>query len=257
MTKNTSKMTLYEVTNKVAEINKKKAPEVEELPEQPQKPEKINKKLKMPLVIPQKGRPNRKMKVKIPIPSRLLKKHYKKIAVVAAICLIWMLIASLKKDKPVVADSDVSSQVSSESIVSKPSDLPVPDVPIRVLQDQADKVRAVKPVSTQAIDPVLDVMASPPSIPTGDHVIVMAHYHTREQLIPVKQFFLDNGIETVIEKSGRQYVLMTKEKYMNPNKRDNDGHAAILKLKEVGKLYKPPTGCLPFKFDDIYGKKIN
>ena len=256
MTKNTSKMTLYEVTNKVAKINKKKAPDVEELPEQPQKPEKINKKLKMPLVIPDKGRPRKSVRFKNPISSRFLRQHRKKMVVIAAVLLVWMGVSSLRKGGQDGVDVVASSPSNPEVVDTRPSDLPIPDVPIRVLNEKTiEKMQSS--AASKPVDPVLDVHASQPSIPVGDHVIVLAHYITRDQLVPVKQYFSENCIETVIEKSGRQYVLMTKERFMNPNRRGNDGYAAVQKLKQIGSLYKPPTGFLPFKFDDIYGKKID
>ena len=250
MSKNTSKMTLYEVTKKVAKINKSKAADVEKVPDASQKPEKINKKLKMPLVLPPQGHMKRPVSRQYPKQKAklLFKKPYVIAGSVLAVILLFWIVSSFKKDKPA---PEITQAVDSPGISETQS-----STPIQVTPPPQPKPTVQKPAS-RPIDPVLDVKASPPTEPAGDHVIVLAHYRSRDQLLPLVTYFRNNGFETLIEKSGTQYVLMTKDRYQNPNHPGNDGYTARKKLIEIGNKYEPESGFLPFSFDDIYGKKIN
>jgi len=95
--------------------------------------------------------------------------------------------------------------------------------------------------------------------PIGNHVIVIMTYGENRDLGPVKEFFAENGIETVIEKRGEYYFLLTKEYYQSPERKNSDGYKALQKIKRIGASYQAPIGYETFgsmPFQDAYGMKI-
>jgi hypothetical protein len=100
-----------------------------------------------------------------------------------------------------------------------------------------------------------------PVEPQGDHVIVLVQYHRRADLVPVREHFAQNGIETQIVQEGNWYFLVTKDRYQNPSNPGTDGYQALQRIIEVGAQYegKAPTGRETFSphfFRDAYGKKV-
>ena len=100
-----------------------------------------------------------------------------------------------------------------------------------------------------------------PVEPQGDHVIVLVQYQRRADLVPVREHFAQNGIETEIVQEGGWYFLVTKDRYQNPNNPGTDGYQALQRIIEVGAKYKgkAPTGRETFSphfFRDAYGKKV-
>ena len=97
--------------------------------------------------------------------------------------------------------------------------------------------------------------------PMGDHVIVIASYDHASHLEPVKSYFAGFGIETnVIMRNGR-YLLVTQQRYENPERADSDGNIAMQKIIKIGAGYKPPKSSgyesfAPKLFSDAYGMKI-
>lgn len=95
--------------------------------------------------------------------------------------------------------------------------------------------------------------------PAGDHVIVIATYKRDEDLVPVKEYFDKNGIETQIQERGDYYFLVTKDKLQSPRRAGTDGYAALQRIRRVGADYKAPQGYESFApnlFQDAYGMKI-
>lgn len=95
--------------------------------------------------------------------------------------------------------------------------------------------------------------------PAGDHVIVIATYKQSEDLIPVKEYFNRNGIETDIQERGDYYFLVTKDKFQSPRRSGTDGYTALQRIRQVGADYKAPQGYESFApnlFQDAYGMKI-
>ncbi len=95
--------------------------------------------------------------------------------------------------------------------------------------------------------------------PIGNHVIVIMTYGENRDLEPVKEFFAENGIKTVIEKRGEYYFLLTKEYYQSPKRENSDGYKALQKIKRIGASYQAPVGYETFgsmPFQDAYGMKI-
>ena len=97
--------------------------------------------------------------------------------------------------------------------------------------------------------------------PMGDHVIVIASYSRDSHLEPVKSYFARFGIETnIITRNGR-YLLVTQQRYDNPERAGSDGYIAKQKIIECGAGYSPPKGSgyepfAPQLFSDSYGMKI-
>ena len=95
--------------------------------------------------------------------------------------------------------------------------------------------------------------------PIGNHVIVIMTYGENRDLEPVKEFFAENGIKTVIEKRGEYYFLLTKDYYQSPKRENSDGYKALEKIKRIGASYQAPVGYETFgsmPFQDAYGMKI-
>ncbi|GAI03054.1 unnamed protein product, partial [marine sediment metagenome] len=95
--------------------------------------------------------------------------------------------------------------------------------------------------------------------PIGNHVIVIMTYGENRDLEPVKEFFAESGIRTVIEKRGEYYFLLTKDHYQSPERENSDGYKALQKIKRIGASYQAPIGYETFgsmPFQDAYGMKI-
>ncbi len=93
----------------------------------------------------------------------------------------------------------------------------------------------------------------------GDHRIVIKQFERSRDLEHVQRYFLANGIETVIEKRGAQYFLLTKDAYENPKQAGTDGAAVLKTIKQIGAGYKAPQGYESFArrlFSDAYGERI-
>ena len=95
--------------------------------------------------------------------------------------------------------------------------------------------------------------------PAGDHVIVIATYKQGDDLVPVKEYFGENGIETRIQERSGYFFLVTAKKFQNPKREGTDGYFALQKIKKVGAKYKAPVGYETFApnyFQDAYPMKI-
>jgi len=98
-----------------------------------------------------------------------------------------------------------------------------------------------------------------PAKPKGDHRIVIKQYNTDRDLKPVQKYFAAHGIETIIEKRGESFFLLSKNTYENPQKSGTDGYAARQKIIRVGAEYKAPASYESFApnlFSDAYGERI-
>jgi len=145
---------------------------------------------------------------------------------------------------------------------SKEKQLPTPKV--RAGKDYADSpVLTHREVSTdiEAADEKSAPGAAAKELlrPAGDHVIVIATYKQSEDLVPVKEYFGQNGIETNIQERGDYYFLVTKDKFQSPRRTGTDGYAALQRIRQVGADYKAPQGYESFApnlFQDAYGMKI-
>ncbi len=95
--------------------------------------------------------------------------------------------------------------------------------------------------------------------PMGDNVIVIQTCEVSAHLEPVKQYFASYGIATEIIQKGSWYLLITKDRYDNPEKSGTDGFEAKEQIKKLGAGYKAPPGYVSFgakPFQDAYGMRI-
>jgi len=100
---------------------------------------------------------------------------------------------------------------------------------------------------------------TPPTVPAGDNVIVIASYGRQRDLEPVRQHFDKNGIATEIVKRGDRFFLVTRQRFVgNPTASTNAGYAVYRRILDVGATYKAPEGYERFgtrPFQDAYGMK--
>ncbi len=95
--------------------------------------------------------------------------------------------------------------------------------------------------------------------PVGDHIIIIAMCTKSRDLEPVRKYFAGYGIETVIDKRGGDYFLITKKAFQSPKKAGTDGYIALNRIKQLGTAYVAPEGYLGFgavPFQDAYGDRI-
>jgi hypothetical protein len=113
---------------------------------------------------------------------------------------------------------------------------------------------------------------------TGNNLIVLARHRLRTQLEPVQTYFRGHGVETRIVAyatlrshfaehgldasrlpRGDGFMLVTFKLYHNPDREGTDGHAARMRIVELGRGYKAPPefeSFAPNYFSDAYGMKI-
>lgn len=119
-------------------------------------------------------------------------------------------------------------------------------------------IETVRP-SASATDVPLNTEEVEPSESTGQNVIVLVEYGTLSQLVPVREHFARNGIETEIVMENGRYLLQTEDRYGNPAMPGTDGYKAKQRITEVGAKYRAPAGHETFApnfFSDAYGKKV-
>jgi len=92
------------------------------------------------------------------------------------------------------------------------------------------------------------------------NAIVIQQYHAVADLVPVKRYFADHGIETEIVRSGDDYFLVTVERFSeNPNNPGTQGYRVKQRIVELGKNYRAEPGresFAPNYFKDAYGRKF-
>jgi len=143
--------------------------------------------------------------------------------------------------KPPTSDVVVAEEYVDSTVLSRADTLPE---------------AAVTPEVSAAFGSVAEEESAKPA---GDHVIVIATYKRGEDLVPVKEYFDKNGIETEIQEKGYYYFLVTKNKFQSPRRDGTDGYYALERIKQVGANYEAPQGYESFApnlFQDAYGMKI-
>jgi hypothetical protein len=94
----------------------------------------------------------------------------------------------------------------------------------------------------------------------GDHVIVLVQFRGRDHLVPVQEYFSENGIETVImPRANGWFFLVTKERFFDTEKPGGRGYAVKELIHRIGPSYAAPAGFEPFPrgFTDAYGRNIS
>ena len=95
-----------------------------------------------------------------------------------------------------------------------------------------------------------------PAQSTGNNVIVLKEYGAKMALVLAQQYFEKNGIMTDVVLENGRYFLQTINTYDNPATPGTDGYKERMRIIEIGKSYKAPTGYETFNFKDAYGKKV-
>lgn len=136
------------------------------------------------------------------------------------------------------------------------------------------------PAAPRVVDPV----PAQPQVPSvqaeqGENLIVLARSSEQKDFEPVIKYFGEHGIalmalplndatrKTFAEygfnppswPGSEGYVLVTKNRYENPEKMGTKGYEVLQNIKRLGPLYKPPKGgksFAPNNFGDAYGWKI-
>lgn len=124
------------------------------------------------------------------------------------------------------------------------------------LQNIMPETKPVKPAEPTSNRPSVKMVE-----PMGDNMIVIASYELASHLEPVKQYFANFGIATKIIKKGSRHLLVTQDRFDNPEKAGTDGYEMKKKIISIGANYKPPAGS-GFEsfgskpFNDAYGMKF-
>jgi len=116
----------------------------------------------------------------------------------------------------------------------------------------------LNPALRETIPPAAE--EAEPAGPAGNNRIVIQTHQVMTQLMPVKNYFDQLGIETEIRQVGGRYCLITKAKYQNTEIEGSDGYLAKQRIIELGADYKAPAGYEPFgakSFASAYGMKVD
>jgi hypothetical protein len=137
--------------------------------------------------------------------------------------------------------------------VSKPA---VQTLPAGVkLAKEMPKVVETRPEAAN----VPQTNAAQTPVSTGRNRIVIQMYQVRSHLEPAKEYFDKLGVATEIIEKNSWFYLVTKNKYVNPDKAGSDGYQAKQKIIELGASYKAPPGFETFgpkPFNDAYGMRF-
>ena len=113
--------------------------------------------------------------------------------------------------------------------------------------------------STETETDTASVPRRMPPVYTGDNVIVIATYRSRNDLEPVQEYFARNGIETEIWLRNNYFYLVTKDRFESTERRGADGYLVKERIKKIGADYEAPSGYESFRpnlFQDVYGMKV-
>lgn len=93
------------------------------------------------------------------------------------------------------------------------------------------------------------------TVSPGNAIVIQQH-HSLMDLVPVKRFFAERGIDTEIIKAGNTFFLVTAERFGgNPEKEGSPGYELKQQIRRLGKEYKAPANHARFAdFGDTYGK---
>lgn len=162
-----------------------------------------------------------------------------------------------EKSAPVIIKQEV------KPVVAKPEEKVVaakPAVPEKEVETPKPQPKSQLPAVIQT-EMQKQAQKPQPQMPTGtgDHIIVIVAYTKQEHLIPVGTYFRQNGIETEVVQQGGYFLLVTRQRYENPEKTGTDGYKMKQTIKRIGAGYKAPDGFERFSstpFQDVYGKKV-
>lgn len=182
--------------------------------------------------------------------GRGISSRFNPIRIIMILLFVMVVLAGIKIGQNRMK-SDVPESVSgSKELESVESGVVVESLPLETGEDL---------ISSEKGEAEKTAEESTKLGPVGDHVIVIMTYGENRDLEPVKEFFAENGIRTVIEKRGEYYFLLSKDYYQSPQRQNSDGYKALQKIKKIGASYQAPVGYETFgsmPFQDAYGMKI-
>jgi len=166
------------------------------------------------------------------------------IAIVVVLFLVLLILAAFRLGQleQQIGSSISQIQPSEETNLTR---LPTRDV-------------GLNPALSERIPPATEEAES--AGPAGNNRIVIQTHQVMTQLMPVKKYFDQLGIETEIRQVGGRYCLITKAKYQNTEIEGSDGYLAKQRIIELGADYKAPPGYEPFgakSFASAYGMKVD
>ncbi len=96
----------------------------------------------------------------------------------------------------------------------------------------------------------------------GKNVLVLARYRAKADLEAARLYFEKNGVSTeIVQKNDNMYYLRTTARFVeDPGNPGTAGYELKMKIKDLGKKYKAPSGYESFApnyFGDAYGEKVN
>ncbi len=125
-------------------------------------------------------------------------------------------------------------------------------------QDMADIMEPPALVEDSTLVDIEELEPVKPK-PTGNNVIVLVQYEAHADLVPVRDHFARNNIDTEIVMENGRWFLQTKNRYDNPGTAGTDGDKALQEIIKVGAEYKAPPNYETFAaklFSDAYGKLV-
>jgi len=194
--------------------------------------------------------------------ERLLEKYVRPIvmampkSVLAITALVIILLLSIAAKTALVDKKQVLGRLDGETSVIE-TEKGANQVNLLTNQGRIDKLSsspAVKAATKTVKTP------EPSAKPAGDNVVVIVQYSKRRDLEPVKQYFAENGIGTVIREINGTFFLITKQRFSTLRTQGSEGYLVMQKIKKVGVNYKSPLGYETFAthlFQDAYGMKIS
>lgn len=185
-------------------------------------------------------------------PSKVRSMLYGMVAVLVAAVVIVVIygIGKALKDSPATPSPVVRPGSPIKTVMPEPPQPTVQRAPVPVQIPRQEL--PPQPVEPPKPAPV----ATAPAVKTGNNVIVIQYITTsrEKELLPVQEFFTKNGVATEIFRRGGGSYVVTRDRFENPNRPGTDGHAMLLKIREVGKRYPVETGDRQFgTFQDAYG----
>jgi hypothetical protein len=136
-------------------------------------------------------------------------------------------------------------------------------------EQQSNAAGSVKISQTSPVDSAV--------VSQGNNTIVIAQHSDKNQLLPLVQYFQDNGITVgtiaianlrkiltsrglgTNAVQGEGFLLMTVDRYNNPDAPGTDGYNIKQKIIDLGAKYKAPKGYdsfAPESFRKAYGLKV-
>ncbi len=132
--------------------------------------------------------------------------------------------------------------------------------PPAAAQGTGEQSEAIEGTNEEVIPPAEAADLPSPLVRPGS-TIVIQQYDTREDLIPVQQFFAGWGIGTEIVQTDKAYYLFTVERFSSLRLKEGTREYTLQqRIVGLGQEYKAPPGresFAPHRFRDAYLKPLD